>query len=152
MRAAGSRAAVALDAAQRDLGSASTWSVVDAMGGDLPAGAARDLKVSAASHWIVQAQEAFFEFAAAVRDPGPMTRLHAAIDLGGLKGAAEVVLDDPVSDWTMHRTIQDSAERVEAATTFVRDTLAHTLQRQAGVEARRAELAARRDALLSPRA
>ncbi|WP_392542548.1 hypothetical protein [Oryzobacter telluris] len=152
-REAGSKAATSLDAALRQLGVAGDWSTVDTFGGgEAFVGTVKAQRMQAAGQWIVEAQDAFFDFAQAVRDPGPVTRLRPDLGVSDLRTTVDVWLDDPISDWMVHRSIQDSSEQVEAAAAFVRDALAHALQRQAAVEQHRAGLAARRDALLSPRA
>lgn len=152
VRDAGARAVAALDGARRELGSAGSWSTFDAFGGgELVGSAAKHQRMEGAGRFIVEAQDAFFDFASAVRDPGPVTRLRPDLGVGSVRAGLDIWLDDPVSDWTVHRSISRSAEQVEAAATFVRDALARTLQEQSALEARRLELREQRDALLSPR-
>ena len=152
VRDAGARAAAALDGARRELGAAGRWSTFDAFGGgDVVGSAAKHQRMEGAGRFIVEAQDAFFDFASAVRDPGPVTRLRPDLGVGSVRAGLDIWLDDPVSDWTVHRSITSSAEQVEAAATFVRDALMVTMQEQTALEARRLELRERRDALLSPR-
>ncbi|WP_377641666.1 hypothetical protein [Oryzobacter terrae] len=152
VRDAGARAATALDGARRELERAGSWSTFDAFGGgELIGSAAKHQRMEGAGRFIVDAQDAFFDFASAVRDPGPVTRLRPDLGVGSVRSGLDIWLDDPVSDRTVHRSIARTAEQVEAAATFVRDALARTLQEQAALEARCLELRERRDALLSPR-
>jgi outer membrane translocation and assembly module TamA len=131
-RQAGIRAATALDAALRELGSADSWSAYDTwFGGGMVSSSIKHGRIDGAGQRIAEAQDALVDLARELADVTSVAGLRA--DLG-------------ISPTT--RT-KDSQARVEAAAVSVREAMQGLLVRSAALDQRIAALRARRDALLT---
>lgn len=148
-RAAGLRAAAALEGAGRRLGSARSWSTYDTFaGGGMLSSALKHQHMDAASQEIAAAQAELVAFARVLDDPSGVAGLRADLGVDGLTRTLDVWFDNLVTDWTVRSRIAEAAARVDAALHGVRSALATTAAEQARLAARRHELRSRRDALL----
>ena len=149
-RDAGLRAATALEAALRELGSADSWSAYDTwFGGGLVSSAIKHERLDGAARRIVQAQDALVDLARELADVESVTDLRADLGISPTARAFDVWFDNLFSDLSVRSSIKDSLERVEGASASVRETMLRLLVRSAALDERIAELSARRDALLT---
>jgi hypothetical protein len=151
-RAAGLRAATALDAARGELGSADSWSAYDTwFGGGLLSSAVKHDRIDVAGNRIAQAQVAMVDLARELTDVRDLTGLRADLGIAPMTRTFDVWFDNLFSDLSVRSSIKTSRARVDTASDAVREAMARLLLREAALAQRATELRARRDALLSPR-
>lgn len=151
-QAAGSRAATALDAALRELGSADSWSAYDTwFGGGLLSSAVKHDRIDGAGRRIAEAQEALADLARELDDVQGVIGLQADLGISPTTRTFDIWFDNLFSDLSVRSSIKTSVDRVRTAAESVRAALQHLMERAADLEQRLAALRARRDELLSPR-
>ncbi|WP_345203247.1 hypothetical protein [Fodinibacter luteus] len=149
-REAGIRAATALDAALRELGSADSWSAYDTwLGGGLVSSALTHDRIDGAGRRIAQAQEALVDLARELDDVDGLTGLRADLGISPTARTLDVWFDNAVSDLSVRSSIKDGAGRVAAAAAAVREAMQGLAVRGAALDERITALRARRDALLA---
>ena len=149
-RDAGIRAATALDAARRELGSADSWSAYDTwLGGGLVSSAVKHERIDGAGRRIAEAQDALVDLARELAGHEDVTGLRADLGISPTARAFDVWFDNVVSDLSVRASIRNGAARVDAAANAVREAMQRLLVRSAALDERVAELRARRDALLT---
>ena len=148
-RAAGQRAATALDAARSELGSADSWSAYDTwFGGGLLSSAVKHDRIDAAGNRIAQAQAAIADLARELTDVRGLTGLQADLGITPMTRTLDVWFDNLFSDLSVRSSIRSSLDRVDTASGAVREAMALLLLREAALGQRASGLRARRDALL----
>jgi prefoldin subunit 5 len=149
VRAAGARAAAALDAARGHLSAAAGWSAYDTFaGGGMLASSVKHSHADDASRSIAAAQHALVEFAGSMRDHGAAAGLRADLGIGGGTRTLDVWFDNVVTDWRVRSRLEDAAAAVERASEAVREALGDTTVEAARLAQQADELRHRRDALI----
>ncbi len=148
-RDAGVRAATALDAAQRELGSADSWSAYDTwFGGGLVSSSMKHDRIDAAGRLIAAAQDALVDLARELADVESVAGLRADLGISPTARTFDVWFDNVFSDLSVRSSIKDSQVRVDAAVTSVREAMQRMTVRSVALDQRVVDLTARRDALL----
>ena len=148
-RDAGVRAATALDAAQRELGSADSWSAYDTwFGGGLVSSAMKHDRIDAAGRLIAAAQDALVDLARELADVESVAGLRADLGISPTARTFDVWFDNIFSDLSVRSSIKDSQVRVDTAVTSVREAMQRMTVRSVALDQRGADLRGQRDALL----
>jgi hypothetical protein len=146
---AGIRAASALEAARRELGSADSWSAYDTwFGGGLISSSIKHHRIDAAGSRIAAAQDALVDLARELSDVDGLTGLRADLGISPTTRTFDVWFDNIFSDLSVRSSIKDSTARVDASLASVREAMRTITVRAATLEQQAADLLRRRDALL----
>lgn len=149
-REAGIRAATALDAAQRELGSADSWSAYDTwLGGGMVSSIFKHNRIDDAGAAIATAQDAIVDLARELADVESVTGLRADLGISPTSRTFDVWFDNIFTDLSVRSSIKNSAQGVREASEAVREAMSRMAVRSAVLDERLADLRARRDVLLS---
>jgi len=123
---AGERALSSLRDADRQLGSAGNWGLVDIFGGDTISGLMKHMKINNASQCIENAKRDLASFRDELGDIRDMEDLH--VDIDGFLTFADFFFDGFIADIFVQSKIRDAQKRVREAERRVEDILG-TLRR-----------------------
>ena len=140
-------ASSALAGARRHLDSAGNWATYDTFGGGFLADMVKRQKMDQAVELMRRADESLRVLS---RELGDLGRDGVGgIEVGDLVGAFDIWLDDIFSDWTVMNRINEARDRVREALGAVGQVHDGAAERATALEARLAELDARRERLLT---
>jgi hypothetical protein len=106
-------------------------------------------RIDGAGRLIAQAQDALGDLARELDDVEGVTGLRVDLGISPTARTLDVWFDNVFTDLSVRSSIKDSLARVETASVAVRDAMQGLLVRSVALDARIAELAARRDTLMT---
>lgn len=110
---AGQRALSSLREADRQLGSARNWGLVDIFGGDMISGLFKHMKVNNASQCVEQAKRDLMVFSDELGDVRGIENMN--VDVGGFLTFADFFFDGLIADVWVQSKINDSRRQVQEA-------------------------------------